>query len=205
MLSAKILNLALAALLLLLFFLFLRLLAADVLFTRALRNKYYQPFDDTYRALQQAVTLNPREPLYHRELALLLTEWAQEELKQGSPAAFQRGQALAKQASGEAARALQLNPSNSLTYKALLKTEYELARSFPAYAPAVEELGEALLRLSPTEAHIRYSVALVYAGHGKKERARQLTAEALQLKPDYTEAQQLKELLSKMGELKNNE
>jgi tetratricopeptide (TPR) repeat protein len=198
MLSSKILNFALAALLLLLFFLFLRLLAADVLLTHTLRNRYYQASDATYRALQKAVTLNPREPLYHRELALFLTEWAQEELKTGSPAAFQRGQALAAAAYREAVIAQQLNPANSLTYKALLKTEYELARSFPAYAPAVEELGEALLRLSPTEAHIRYSVALVYAGHGKKERALQLTTEALQLKPDYTEAQQLKELLSKM-------
>lgn len=197
MLFSKILNLALAALLFLLLFLFLRILAADILFTRGLRNRYYQSFDDTSRELQKAVALNPLEPLYHRELASLLTEWAQEEIKQGSPEADQAGLTLAEEAGSEAERAITLNPYNSLTYKALLKTEYELSRSFPSYAPGVEELGEALLRLSPTEAHIRYSVALIYAGRNQKERAHQLVEEALNLKPDYAEARQLKGLLSK--------
>lgn len=196
MLSSKLLNLAAAALLGLLFLFYLRLLTADILFTRALRNKYPQTFNTTYRELQKAVVLNPLEPLYHRELASLLTEWAQEEVKQSSPASRQEGRALAEAAGLEAERALQLNPHNSLTYKALLKTEYELSRSFPSYESKVEELGESLLRLSPTEAHIRYSVALIYAGHGQKERALQLAKEALKLKYDYTEARQLKELLS---------
>lgn len=197
MLSSKIPNLAAAFLLGLLFFLFLRMLAADVLFTAALRNKYAQTFNDTYRELQTAALLNPREPLYHRELASLLTGWAQEEIGQSAPAeSHQEARTLAEEAGLAAERAITLNPYNSLTYKALLKTGYELSRSFPSYEIKVEDLGETLLRLSPTEAHIRYSVALVYAGHQKKERALQLAAEALQLKPDYTEAQQLKELLS---------
>lgn len=194
---SKIVNFAAAALLGLFFFLFLRMLIADILFTDALRNKYAQTFSATYRELQKAVALNPLEPLYHRELALLLTEWAQEELSQSTPESRQEGRILAEEAGNEAAKALQLNPHNSLTYKALLRTEYELSRSFPSYESKVEALGEALLRLSPTEAHIRYSLALVYAGHNKKGKARQLVEEALKLKPDYAEAQQLQELLSK--------
>lgn len=194
---SKIINLLIWLLLLLLAAVFLRLFLADLVFTRALRYKYYRSFDETYRSLRQSVALNPTEPLYRRELAALLSEWAQEETGQSSPEAGKTAGILAEEARREAARALQLNPYNSLTYKSLLKTADDLSRTFGgSYSAFAETVGEALLRLSPTEAHSRYSVALVYARRRQKEKAVKLAEEAILLKPDYKEARELKELLT---------
>lgn len=190
---SRVLNWGAGLTLFLLFLFFLRLAAAEVIFTTSLHRSYGQNTDETYRQLQQAVLLNPYEPLYHRELSAFLTDWAQEATAESTPSAA----AFATESWREASEALKLNPYNSLTYKALLKTLYDLARTFPSYQTKVEELGDNLLHLSPTEAHIRYSVALVYAAHGKKERARELIAETLRLKPDYEEAQRLEELLTR--------
>ncbi len=177
---------------------FSSLFFADTFYTKGLLLSRYGDFPDAYRAMRRATLFNPFEPAYHRDFAAMLAETVDENLTgKTDPKTEAEFLALAGEAGQEAALALKLNPYNSLTLKSLLKTYYLLSRHFTPYEKISESLGETLLLLSPTEAHVRYSVALIFAGHDKNERALQLTKEALQLKPDYNEARALQEMLLK--------
>lgn len=176
--------------------LFISFFYADTYYARGLALRRYGAYPEAYSSLRRATLLNSFEPAYHRDLAALLSDMVDQNLIESTDTAEEaEALALAEEAGREAALALKLNPYNSLTLKSLLKTYYTLSQHFQPYVELSENLGETLLLLSPTEAHVRYSVALIYAGHNKNKQALQLTEEALQLKPDYNEAQALKEML----------
>lgn len=174
----------------------LSMFLADVFLTRALADRRFADYQAAERELFWATRLNPFEPLYHREYAALLADLSVKSLAvKEDPEMIKQARRLALTAEREAYRAIELNPRNSLTLKALLKTYYSLSLYYPAFEEITESLGQTLLILSPTEAHVRYSVALVLAGYEKKEQALKLVEEALRLKPDYPEALALKQTL----------
>lgn len=178
------------------FTLLLSMFLADVFLTRGLADRRFGDYQAAERELFWATRLNPFEPLYHREYAALLTDLSVKSLAvKEDPEMAKQSQTLALSAGREAGRAIELNPNNSLTLKALLKIYYSLSLYYPAFEEITESLGQALLILSPTEAHVRYSTALVFAGYGKNDHAIKLVGEALQLKPDYPEAAALKQTL----------
>ncbi|MEK7610800.1 MAG: hypothetical protein AAB486_00310 [Patescibacteria group bacterium] len=177
---------------------FLSMFLADVFLTRALADRRIGDYQAAERELFWATRLNPFEPLYHREYAALLADLSIKSLAvKEDPEMIKQSQTLARNAGREAGRAIELNPRNSLTLKALLKTYYSLSLYYPAFEEITKSLGQTLLVLSPTEAHVRYSTALVFAGYGKGDQAIKLVDEALRLKPDYPEALSLKETLTK--------
>lgn len=179
-----------------LFTILLSIFLADVLLTSGLRDRRLGDYQASERELFWATHLNPFEPRYHREYAALLADLSGKSFEvKGDSEMKKQAKTLALSAGQEAATAIELNPNNSLTLKALLKVYYSLSLSYPAFEPLTESLGQTLLLLSPTEAHVRYSFALVLSGYGKTEQAIKLVDEALGLKPDYPEALALKQTL----------
>lgn len=155
----------------------LNIFLADIFFTQ----------EQSIQNYTQAIKLNPKEPAYFRELATLLALTTLTETENQIN--------WAVEANTIAVKAYQLNPYNSLTLKALLYTYSQLGKVDVSYQEKNKTWVRELILLSPTEAQVYYSGALVYLRSGEVEEAKILNARALELKENYEKARELQELL----------
>lgn len=156
-----------------------KLLLADIYFAQGLTWGSAGYFETAIPYFQKAVSLNPREPAYHREFAFVLSQLRLLEL-----------------ADYEAQIAYGLNPRNSLTLKSIIKTYYDLAQIDEKYQEPAENLAQEMVALSPTDAKAYYNLALVLLRGEKVDAALAVLERAVELRPSYQEAIDLKETLT---------
>jgi len=156
-------------------FFILNLFRADVSFNAGEKFSRYGSDEVAAEYYQKAVSLNPREPRYHRELASVLAKLGKVE-----------------EAVKEAEVAYNLNPKNSLTVRSLISTYVKLAEVGPQHLSRAEELIAEAVSRQPTNPQLYYEQALILLKDGKDEEAVAALQKAVELKPDY---QKVKELL----------
>lgn len=166
----------------------LNIFLADVSFSQGL-SEADQDREEAEANFKDAISLNPYEPAYPKELAFVLAQKAVTE------AEAQKRKSLARQAEKVAQRAYQLNPKNSLTLRSLIKTYYLLSRIDEAYEKDLEDLVKVIIRLSPTEPRSYLDAGLAFFSLGKVKEASASIERSLELKPDYVEAREFLERL----------
>lgn len=132
--------------------------------------------------LMAAITLNPREPLYHDELGAAYAALAVASF--GSKNATQAAQ-LASLALSESDKALRISPNNVNFLKTRTKVYYTLSALDPSLnASAINTLVQAL-KLSPNDPKIYYNLAILSGRENQNEQAITYLLKAKDLKPDY--------------------
>lgn len=160
---------------------------ADLTFTQAVSLSKQGFLADADLKFAEAIRHNPFEPTYRRESAFNLVQETigtenREEQKE-----------LIQQTLAQAEAAFRLNPKNSLTLKSLLRTYYALARIDPRFETQVQQFAEKVTKLAPTEPRAFYDAALIFSYLGQDETSLRYVEEALNLKPDYPEAKELRQ------------
>lgn len=154
----------------------LNLFLADVSFNDGEKFSRYGLYEIAVEDYRRAISLNPREPRYHRELAAVLAKLGE-----------------VKEAEREAEIAYNLNPKNSLTVRSLISTYTELSDIDPKYLIRAEELIAESIAWQPTNPQLYYEQSLILLKANKNEEASGALQKALELKPDYSKAQDLLE------------
>ncbi len=132
--------------------------------------------------LEQATTLWPWEPRYHKDLARGYAVLA----KAGAePDVFGTYSAQ------EASRTVRLNPRNLVTLKSVISTYYVLAQVDSKYQANLDKYTKYALDLCVTDPSLWYLRALAYKLGGKKEEALQALEQALALRQLYPDAESL--------------
>lgn len=149
---------------------------ADVSFNSGEKFSRYGLYEIAAEDYRKALSLNPREPRYHRELASALAKLGEVE-----------------EAEREAEVAYTLNPKNSLTIRSLISTYNDLADIDPQYQTRAEELIAEAINQQPTNPQLYYEQALILFKAEKGEEALAALQKALELKPDYQTAKDLLE------------
>ncbi|MFZ5366597.1 MAG: O-antigen ligase family protein [Patescibacteria group bacterium] len=162
-----------------------RMWYADVLYARGNRLNKQGIFDSAFNTLQEAISLNPSEPLYHDELAwssVNLAVWAAEQ-KQTSTALQ-----LAQFSVNESDRALKTSPKHLNFLRTRAKVFYKLSTLDPAYYQQALQTLLTASQLAPTDAKISYNLGLVYYQLGQRGKAIETLRKTLEMKPNYLEA-----------------
>lgn len=152
------------------------LFLADVSFNLGERANRFGLYETAVEYYQGAVSLNPREPRYHREMASVLASMDKLE-----------------EAEAEAETAYRLNPQNSLTLRSLILTYVRMSEAEKKYQARAEELAQEVVDQQPTNPQPYYQQALILLQTGKEEEAVSSLKKALELKPDYQKARELLE------------
>lgn len=163
------------------------LFRADVAFNNGGKFSRYGLYEIATEDYRKAISLNPSEPRYHRELANVLAA-----LAQGGVSSEERG-ALIEEAEREAEIAYNLNPKNSLTVRSLVSTYVDLADFDPKYLMRAEELIAEAVAWQTTNPQLYYEQALILFKAEKDEEALAALQKAVELKPDYQKARELLE------------
>ena len=157
-------------------FFILNLFRADVSFNTGEQAQRYGLDEVAAEYYQEAITRNPREPRYHRELAYVLAR-----------------QGIVEKAEREAEAAYNLNPKNSLTVRSLISTYVDLSDIDDKYLARAEELITEAIAQQPTNPQLYYEQALILFKSEKDGEAVEALQKALELKKDYKEVQNLLE------------
>jgi len=152
------------------------LFRADVAFNDGEKFSRYGLYEIATKYYRKAITLNPREPRYHRELSSVLAKLGE-----------------VPEAEREAEIAYNLNPKNSLTVRSLISTYVELANFDAQYLSRAEGLIAESIAWQPTNPQLYYEQALILLKAEKNEEAVAALQRALELKKDYKEVQNLLE------------
>ena len=155
------------------------LFRADVAFNDGEKFGRYGLYEIATKYYRKAITLNPREPRYHRELSSVLAKLGE-----------------VPEAEREAGIAYNLNPKNSLTVRSLISTYVELANFDAQYLSRAEGLIAESIAWQPTNPQLYYDQALILLQAGKGAEAVVALEKAVALKPDYSKA---RELLAKVA------
>ncbi len=150
------------------------LFLADTSFNNGGKAKRYGFYEQAVQDYRSAISLNPHEPRYHRELASVLARLERVE-----------------EAEREAEITYNLNPKNSLTVRSLISTYVDLAEIDPKYRTRAEELIAEAINQQPTNPQLYYEQALMFFKAEKDEEATEALKKAVELKPDYRKAKEL--------------
>jgi tetratricopeptide (TPR) repeat protein len=141
--------------------------------------------DQAFFSLQAAIKSRSGEPIYHDELALVSANLAVIAGKQNNATLSAQ---LTNFAIGESDKAIDVSPDNLNFWKNRTKVFYKMAESDTQYlAQAFESLLHAS-KLAPTDAKIKYNLALLYSAAGQNETAIKTLEETIILKPNYEDA-----------------
>ncbi len=154
----------------------IHLFLADVSFNNGEKFSRYGLYEIAAEDYRKAISFNPREPRYHRELAYVLVR-----------------QGVVEEAEREAEVAYNLNPKNSLTVRSLISTYVDLSDRDAKYLARAEELVAEAIVQQPTNPQLYYEQALILFKSEKDEKAVEALQKALELKKDYKEVQDLLE------------
>lgn len=154
----------------------INLFRADAAFNNGEKFRRYGLYEVATEYYREAISLNPREPRYHRELAYVLANLGKIE-----------------EAKREAEFAYNLNPKNSLTVRSLISTYVELSDFDQKFQTRAEELMLKAIAWQPTNPQLYYEQALILLKGGKSEEAVEALQKVLELKPDYQKARELLE------------
>ncbi|MDO8498653.1 MAG: O-antigen ligase family protein [bacterium] len=164
---------------------------ADTIFARGERESEAGNAGVSYNLLTDAVSLNSGEPYYQSELAYAAAASATALAEQDATTSSQ----LKDQAATLTERVLTQNPKNVSYYRTAVRTYYLLSTMDKNFTNKTLQVLDQTMALAPTDVKLPYNKALILEKSGQTEEAIILLKKALQLKPDYKEAQEaLKEL-----------
>ncbi len=106
------------------------------------------------------------------------------------------GQKFAERSGNLSFQALTLSPNNLIVARKVANAFFILADTSNVYGQSALEVGNKLTQLAPTDPQSYYTLAQIQAGLDKKEEAQKTLEEALRLKTDYSEAQELLQQLT---------
>lgn len=158
---------------------------ADTLFAAGLRYGRINQYGRAELLMTRATALNPVEPLYRDELAMVLaglTESAIEE-KQATAAAL-----LAKKALSESDMALSISPNNVNYWKTRTKIFYAFSSFDPAFNSAAITALDRARELSAYDPKIPYNLAILRGRQNELDKAIELLKQTIDLKPNYRDA-----------------
>lgn len=158
---------------------------ADKTFTSGYRLSRAGQYAASYTHLSRAITMNPREPLYHDEYANSLASLAL--------AAYENEDATLAATLGHFAiqendQAIAISPNNVNFWKTKTKILYALSSLDEAFLPlAMNALKQSQL-LSPYDPKIPYNLAILSGKTGSMNDSIDYLKQAIALKPNYRDA-----------------
>ena len=144
---------------------------ADMLYARGQALADNGQLLESALAVEKAVSLWPREPAYHKELAATFARLA-------SVYSGENKEKFAQFAAEAGAKAYKLNPNNLLTLKSLITTYYTLSLLDAQYQNQTLQLVDKSLERCPTDPTLWYLKGVVYSGFGKDLEAKEPVREA---------------------------
>jgi putative inorganic carbon (hco3(-)) transporter len=156
---------------------------------------------ESYTEAKKAIDLNPNEPIYYAQFgninALVATQIIEPQIAKlpatASAELKQEAQAYLDQYTSAAVdnlnKAVTLNPYNINILKTKAKTELTLALLDPKYNQTALQTLLKISELSPTESSNFFNIGLLYLNLGNQDLAKMAFQKAVDLKPDYQQAQ----------------
>jgi putative inorganic carbon (HCO3(-)) transporter len=144
-----------------------------------------------YNDLQDAVFLNPSEPLYHSELGYNAAAAAVAEMDTDATEAADLKDIAVK----ETQKSLDISPKNVSLWRTAIRTYFEISILDPSYEQKTLDTFDKTISLAPTDPKLDYNKALILETDKKYDEAIIAVKKAIELKPNYPEA------IYKLGEL----
>lgn len=141
----------------------------------------------------KAIRLMPAEPLFHDGLADTAAKIALVLSQQAATDSARQFQDLAL---AESALALKLSPVNLNFHKSRIRVLFFLAQIDPDFYPQALDAIRQAISLAPTDAKLRYNLAILEQELGQTATAKLTLQKTLELKPDYAAARQALEQLA---------
>lgn len=163
----------------------LKLWQADYYFARG--KKYYKAnyLINSLADLEKALKLNPREALYHNQLAQAAAKLAAVYHQTEATRSAQIVERLKNLAVQEVKTTLDLNSVHLNFYKSTAKTYLFLSIIDPSFKNKALEVLEKATQLAPTDAKIFYNLGVLYQQLDNLKKAQKAYELAVNLKPDY--------------------
>ncbi len=158
---------------------------ADTLFASGYRLDRSGQFAQAAEKLDQAIAINPTEPLYRDEIATPLISLAVAAIEQQNATAASQ---FMKRALSESDRAIQISPHNANFWKTRTKVYYSLSGVDPQFNDAAISALVRARDLSPNDPKIYYNLAILTGRTGENEKAIEFLRQAIELKPNYHDA-----------------
>lgn len=167
-------------------FLIARYWYADFYYQKGTLEFQYNSYESSVKDLQVALDYSPGEAIFHNQMAKVLTQTAVglDEAKEATSAAR-----IVPYAIYESDQAFSLSPRNMNIRQSRINIYLLLAQIYPKYLQDAIDLTNETIPLSPTDPKLELALAKAYAAMGKFKEAITYINKALQLKPDYLEAQ----------------
>jgi putative inorganic carbon (hco3(-)) transporter len=158
---------------------------ADYYYNSSRKNFQKGNLNEALEFNQQAITYNPYEPRYSRDQAFYNTQQA----------LLTRNRTYAEEADHWQTKALNINPNNSLTIRAAAANYLNLSGLDSIYLEKAKVTLENSFKIIPSDARLRLLYAQALLREGDREEALFQLDKALELKGDFSEAQQVKRQL----------
>jgi putative inorganic carbon (hco3(-)) transporter len=158
---------------------------ADTLFATGYRYNRIGQYANAKAPLEQAVSMNPGEPLYHDELSGTLAPLAMALYQQQEASA---AAAMALEAIKQSDRAISISPENVNFWKTRTKVFYTFSEFNPEFNDAAINALTNAKTLSPNDPRIYYNLAILYGRKEETDQAIELLLKAKEMKPNYRDA-----------------
>jgi putative inorganic carbon (hco3(-)) transporter len=158
---------------------------ADTLYAKSYQQARSGQYATAKTLIDEAIILNPNEPVYHDERATTLAALAVGALEQQQATI---GGRFAQDAITENDRALRISPENVNFWKTQTKIDYSLSMYDPRYVQAaIEALTRAQI-LSPNDPKILYNLAILYGRITENDKAVEFLNQSIDIKSNYRDS-----------------
>ncbi len=157
---------------------------ADVAYNQGKSLNKSKNYFEAKNKLTEAIQKNPYQPIYYEETSrssIGMTLVAYEQKQEDLAAQF------ATDAINQIEAAIKISPNNFFFRKTYSSIIIKLSLIDPNYQDSAEKALNSLLELAPTDPKIYYNLGLLYARKGEWQKAQEMLATCLDLKPNYKE------------------
>lgn len=165
---------------------------ADRLYQKAKNELTIGEYQLAIKDIQSATTYIPDEPIYHNEMARILTEVA---VSLADNKEATSGAQLSFYAIGESNKAFNLSARNMNVRQSRISMFLQFGSFDPAYLDEALSLTNETISLSPTDPKLDLLLGKIYVKMNKIKEAINSFQKAIDLKPDYQDAIKAKEML----------
>ncbi len=168
---------------------------ADLVYQRAKNELTIGEYQSAVKDIQSATTYIPNEPIYHNEMARILTEVAVGLVENKEATS---GAQLTYYAIWESDKAFELSARNMNVRQSRISMFLELGSFGPSYLDEALNLTNETILISPTDPKLDLLLGKIYVKMGKTKEAIDSFQKAIDLKPDYQDAIKAKETLKSL-------
>jgi O-antigen ligase/Tfp pilus assembly protein PilF len=158
---------------------------ADYLFSMGRNYESTGKSETVVNYLGGAIKLEPKQALYHNELANVYTTLALNSYQEKNAEKVKEYSGLAI---SESQKAIDLSPANVNYRRSRFGVFVRLAIINPQYLLAARDTLEAAIKNAPTDAKLYYNLGLTYARIGEADKALDILKKTIELKANYKEA-----------------